>query len=148
MGNKGGAIYAFGSKVIMSGSHNITNNSGTRHGGGLSLQFWSRAIFTEVDVIVFANNNASVSGGAIYADSTSSSETYVDLLNAVSGVGPRKKCFLTLDDGTRVDYDDSSPQGKVYRSSLLPIYPTFRLCLMFVCLRLSSMPPIMPSCGI
>lgn len=48
VGNTGGAIYAFGSNVTMTGRHNISHNTGTLHGGGLSLQFWSRATFTNV----------------------------------------------------------------------------------------------------
>ena len=96
---------------------------------------------------MFANNNASVSGGAIYADSTSSSETYVDLLNALSGVGTRKRCFLTLDPDTRVDYEYSSHQAKVYvvvgiTRDCVGMYTLASLCLS---VRLSARLSVQPS---
>ena len=70
-------------------------------------------MYFQVEDIIFAYNKASVRGGAIYADSTSSSESYFDLLNFLSNVGKQNQCFLSFDDDTEFDYEGSNPNGKV-----------------------------------
>ena len=64
-------------------------------------------VFIQVDHIHFINNSASVHGGAIFADLTTSSETYVDLINSESLLDTGGKCFITGDDRLHYDFATS-----------------------------------------
>ncbi len=61
------AISAFNSIIVFSGNVTITNNTGL-DGGGLVLCQSSYILFTSNTTLTFENNNATLSGGGIYAE--------------------------------------------------------------------------------
>ncbi len=61
------AISAFRSNIVFSGNVTITNNTGL-DGGGLVLCQSSYILFSPNTTVTFKNNNATLSGGGIYAE--------------------------------------------------------------------------------
>jgi predicted outer membrane repeat protein len=133
--NSGGAIYAYRSKVtIRGGHHTFINNTGAIYGGAISLQRWSSIAFLDVrrllfwllhkviwifvwlwkvESVRFVDNVAKVFGGAIWADQTSSSESYIELLNDISGITTSVGCFIELNSSLQFNYGNSNSSAKV-----------------------------------
>lgn len=134
--NSGGAIYAYRSKVtIRGGHHTFINNTGAIYGGAISLQRWSSIAFLDVESVRFVDNVAKVFGGAIWADQTSSSESYIELLNDISGITTSVGCFIELNSSLQFNYGNSNSSAKIhfYNNSAplggRDVYAaTFRLC--------------------
>ena len=62
------AIKGYNTNIFLSGNIQFVNNSATR-GGAISLEANSYLFFTEPAKILFSNNTATMSGGAIYSES-------------------------------------------------------------------------------
>ena len=76
---------------------------------------------SKVESVRFIDNVAKVFGGAIWVDTTSSSEVYIELLNDISEITTSAGCFIELSPSLQFNYGGSNPSAKV-RISLILLY--------------------------
>lgn len=69
----------------------------------------------QIERIDFVRNSASVFGGAIYADDTSSSEIVFDMLHTMAGTDTAVDCFLNLTSDVYFSYDGRYPEANVWQ---------------------------------
>ena len=66
----------------------------------------------------FHSNRATVAGGAIFADDTSSTADLSEALEFATNIGSAKVCFLNTTNLTLFDYNGTSADGKVGKKRL------------------------------